>query len=207
MANATVPRSRDWAAPGQIDSPSAPCAEEDEQRTGGTCAACGQLGGCRITCPLADQPHPTHRKRVARADQHDSYRWISVRGVRGRSGEERRGTSAGSARARARANALTFCCPTCSHLVDLNAACKSARKQGRCTLQAGDGCLRCGTHYRPGKFANAQKLKIEGLMQGKRTLIVPPECVGEDACATMLSGTEAASCIAEAQLRFPPCRA
>ena len=31
-SDATVPRSRDWAAPGQIDSPSAPSAEEDEQR-------------------------------------------------------------------------------------------------------------------------------------------------------------------------------
>ena len=163
-----------------------------------------KLGGCRITCPLADHPHPTQRKRVARADHRDSYRWVSVRGVRGRCTEERRGTSEGSARARARANALTFCCPLCTHLVDINAASKSARKQGRRTLKAGDGCLRCGPHYRPSKFASAQRSKVEGLMQGKRVLIARPEHIGEDAPMTMLSGAEAAHRITRAQLEFPP---
>ena len=168
MANAIALGSREWAAPGQLDPPCPSLDGIGDQGGGDTCPTCGQVGGCRITCPLADHPHPTQRKRVARADHRDSYRWVSVRGVRGRCTEERRGTSEGSARARARANALTFCCPLCTHLVDINAASKSARKQGRRTLKAGDGCLRCGPHYRPSKFASAQRSKVEGLMQGKR---------------------------------------
>ena len=204
MANAIAPGSWERAAPGQLDLPSPSSDGIGDQNGGDTCPTCGQLGGCRITCPLADHPHPTQRKRIARADHRDSYRWVSVRGVRGRCTEERRGTSEGSARARARANALTFCCPLCTHLVDINAASKSARKQGRRTLKAGDGCLRCGPHYRPSKFASAQRSKIEGLLQGKRVLVARPEHIGEDAPMTMLSSAEAAHRVARAQLEFPP---
>ena len=51
---------------------------------------------------------------------------------------------------------------------------------------------------------SAQQAKVEGWKQGRRTLIVPPERVGEESRAVMLSLAEAASLIADTQRKLPP---
>ena len=154
--------------------------------------------GCPLTCPHAHQPHPTKRKRVARASGQDVARWHGARGDRGRATEERRGKSAGTAQARARAGGLTTVCRNCDGLVDFKAASAAARRDEREVLRAHDGCFFCGEHYRASKHEKGQRCKIAAVLAGTRAIVARPAEVNERQGLMLLSADEARACLARA---------
>ena len=161
------------------------------------CEECGGgadgMGGCKLTCSLADVPHPTRRKLVARSGIEDWQRWADARGsgLRERTAPDMRGTMGGTQRALARANMLMFCCPACDGLTELRAARQAARRQGRLVLLATDGCYGCGPNARPGKLSKAQRGKAHAALHGAKILIVRPQWADERKGLVMLSGLEA----------------
>ena len=126
-----------------------------------------------------------------------------MRGSRGMCGHERRGLSDGTARGRARANGLTFSCPACDGLVDLRAASEAAGRDDRKHLRTGDGCFRCGSHYRPGKHCKAQRDKVQAILEGGRIMIAAPARIDEREQIEMLSAEEAQEHVRRAIASLP----
>lgn len=79
---------------------------------------------------------------------------------------------------RAAQSQLVLC--TCGALVHLQSARAQARKAGRCFIVRGDGCgssLCSSSHVQPSRFARRQLERATGLLDGTRTLVLPPPTV------------------------------
>ena len=162
--------------------------------------------GCRLTCSRVDVPHPTLRKYVAMSSIEDWQRWADARGsgLRERTAPDMRGRMVGTQDALARANMLAFSCPACEGLVDLCAARRAAKRQGRQRLLGTDGCYRCGPNMRPGKLIKSQMGKGEAVRRGAKLLIVRPEWTTQRQGLRMLSGQEAHHAATRATDVLPP---
>ena len=175
------------------------------------CEECGAkqdgdiMGGCKITCSFADQPHPSLRKYVAQSTLEDWQRWAYTRGSgdRVRTAPDMRGVAGLTQQALARANSQAFSCPACAGLTDLRVACQAAKDQGRLRLLATDGCYRCGPSARPGKLAKVQRGKAQAVLRGAKLLIVPPEWADKRQRRVMLSRQEAHQAVARAIAILP----
>ena len=163
------------------------------------------MGGCKLTCPMVDQPHPMMRKYVARSDLEDWQRWAYTRGSgdRVRTAPDMRGIAGLTQQALARANKQAFSCAVCAGLTDLRVACQAAKDQGRQRLLATDGCYRCGPSARPGKLAKVQRGKAQAVLRGAKLLIVPPEWADKRQRRVMLSRQEAHQAVARAIAILP----
>ena len=172
----------------------------------GTGQAGGIMGGCKLTCPIVDQPHPMMRKYVARSDLEDWQRWAYTRGSgdRVRTAPDMRGIAGLTRQALARANKQAFSCPACGGLTDLRVACQAAKGQGRQRLLAIDGCYRCGPNARPGKLAEVQRGKAQAVLSGRKILIVQPLWADKRDRRVMLSAGEAHQAVARAINALPP---
>jgi len=100
--------------------------------------------------------------------------------------------------------------PGCAALVDYISAIKAARRCGRTTFAAGDGCARCADFRRPGRIQKGQLAMAAALLSGERRLIawpaaVPPKkksrsrkepvVLGEEAVRTAAAAAAAALCL------------
>ena len=175
-------------------------------------AACEECGrgadckwGCKLTCSLVDQPHPTRRKYVAKSALEDWQRWAYTRGSgdRVRTASDMRGIAGLTRQALARANMMAFSCPACAGLTDLGAARRAAGRQGRQRLLSTDSCYGCGPNMRPGKLSKAQRGKAQAVLRGAKIVILQPEWANQREGLMMLSGQEAHQAVGRAIASLP----
>ena len=173
------------------------------------CEECGReahcMWGCKLTCSLVDQPHPTRRKYVAKSALEDWQRWAYTRGSgdRVRTASDMRGIAGLTRQALARANMMAFSCPACAGLTDLGAARRAAGRQGRQRLLSTDGCYGCGPNMRPGKLSKAQRGKAQAVLRGAKIVILQPEWANQREGLIMLSGQEAHQAVVRAIASLP----
>lgn len=101
-----------------------------------------------------------------------------------------KGNAVGSRRALALAHTFVLLCEAsrCTALVDLQAARRRARAEGRAYFATGDGCgsRTCSRNFRPGQFQRRQIGMASGLLRGVRRLICWP--IGVQATEVWQSG-------------------
>ena len=89
-----------------------------------------------------------------------------------------KGRAPGSEDTRQSWRTFTFVCPRpgCVALVNRARALQHARRAGRRSVIAGDGCASasCSADFRPARFARAQRWVASELVAGKRSLVRPP---------------------------------
>ena len=118
-------------------------------------------------------------EKIEVADLASRKRWTAARARHHPVGRARRGYAQGTKDALRRAQEHTVVCtaPGCRALVHLQAARQQARKDGRQTFMAGDGCasrMCARSHVQPGRFWRGQKDRAAALRCGQRTLVLWP---------------------------------
>ena len=117
--------------------------------------------------------------KIEVADLASQRRWTAARARHHPGGRPRRGHAQGTKDALQGAQGHTVVCtaPGCRALVHLQAARQQARKDGRRTFTAGDGCASrtctC-SHVQPGRFKRTQKDMAAAIRSGRRTLVLWP---------------------------------
>lgn len=88
-----------------------------------------------------------------------------------------RGGASGSKQGLRHSSALLISCDSCGHLVDLHAARRQARAEGRIYFKAGDGCGSriCSNRHKPAQFALRQLGFATALESRKRSLVRLPQ--------------------------------
>lgn len=154
---------------GRIDDRGSPRARADAYACNAGDSAHGGSGAVRGTSVPTPIPH---------AGQEGAARWAAARARHQPPGcRSRPGCARGTLEALAAAHGHTLVCRACGALVDLQAARRSARRDGRGSFGGGDGCssAACSRHYRPGRFAAGQRRMASALLGGTRVLLVWPQ--------------------------------
>ena len=98
---------------------------------------------------------------------------------------------------------LTISCSNCYALVDLKAAIEAARRCERQQIVAGDGCFRCGPHYRAARHAKTQRERVQAVGRGGKIIVVAPGDIDELEQLQMLSQAEAVEVAQRAAAALP----
>ena len=126
-------------------------------------------------------------------------RWAADRArCRLHSERSRPGRAGGTGRALAAAHGHTVVCLGCAGLVDLQAARAAARRAGRRTIGAADGCYGCGPHRREGRHREGQRKMAAAVLGGVRVLVERPQTAAGRSPLWMMPRSEAARCCREA---------